>query len=96
MNNYIKENYIDSLLDEGLGAYLGTTWDEVTYLIRVSQEVIDALKNEELDGFDVDDLPMGEIAFLTDGINGWRYANRLKFVLQDLEAEVRYLKHLSE
>ena len=96
MNNYIKENYIDSLLDEGLGAYLGTTWDEVTYLIRVSQEVIDALKDEELDGFDVDDLPMGEIVFLTDGINGWRYANRLKFVLQDLEAEVRYLKHLSE
>ena len=96
MNNYIKENYIDSLLDEGLGAYLGTTWDEVTYLIRVSQEVIDALKDEELDGFDVDDLPMGEIVFLTDGINGWRYPNRLKFVLQDLEAEVRYLRHLAE
>ena len=96
MNNYIKENYIDALMDEGLGAYLGTTWDEVTYLIRVSQEVIDSLNGEDLDGFDPEDLPMGEIVFLTDGINGWRYANTLKWVLQDLTAEVTYLTHLSE
>ena len=96
MNKYIKDNAIDYLMDEGLGAYLGTTWDEITYIIRVDAQVIEDLDGEELDGFDLDDLPMGEIVFLTDGINGWRYANRLKFVLQDLEAEVRYLRHLSE
>lgn len=96
MTNYIKDNCIDSLMDEGLGAYLSTTWGELTYIIRVDEQVIEDLDGEELDGFDLDDLPMGEIVFLTDGINGWRYANTLKFVLQDLEAEVRYLRHLSE